>query len=113
MIVAGDDAELARQARELLESIAAVPRFAGSSSEAKARAFCAERLRADGFSVVENEIEFSEFTGKYAVPVLAFVLAVVSLRTNHVYYHHGGALSALTFFAFAVALIVYAGRWLG
>jgi len=113
MIAAGDDAELARQARELFEKIAAVPRFAGSSAEAKARALCAEVLSANGFSVVENELEFSEFTGKYAVPVLSLVLAVVSLRTTHVYYHHGGALPALTFFAFAIALIVYAGRWLG
>jgi len=113
MTFAGDDAELARQARELLETIAAGPRFAGSSSEAKARAICAELLRANGFSVIESPIEFSEFTGKYAVPILSLLLAAVSLRTNHVYYHHGGALSALTFFAFTVALIVYAGRWLG
>jgi hypothetical protein len=30
-----------------------------------------------------------------------------------VYFHHGGALSALTYFAFSLALIVYAGRLLG
>jgi len=109
---AGDDAELARQARELLETIAAEPRFAGGSAEGKARAFCADLLSANGFSVSESPVEFSEFTGKYAVPILSLLLAAASLRTDHVYYSHGGALSALTFFGFAIALIVYAGRWL-
>jgi hypothetical protein len=113
MTFAGDDAELARQARELLDTIAAEPRFAGSSSEGKARAFCATLLADYGFSVTDSRIEFSEFSGKYAVPILALVLAAASLRTNHVYYHHGGAMPAFSFFGFAIALIVYAGRWLG
>ncbi|MFN2603650.1 MAG: M28 family peptidase [Gemmatimonadaceae bacterium] len=113
MTVAGDDAELALQARKLLEKIAAAPRFAGSSSEARARAFCAELLRANGFAVIENQIQFSEFTGKWAVPILSLLLAAASLLINQVYYRHGGALPALTFFAFTTAVIIYAGRWLG
>src|SRR6266567_2617248 len=113
MIPAGDDAELARQARELLETIAAEPRFAGSIPEGKARAFCATLLGENGFSVTESWIEFSEFPGRYAVPILALVLAGASLRTIHVYYHHGGAVPALAVFALTIAVISIAGRWLG
>lgn len=112
MSSAGDDAELARQARELLETIAAGPRLAGSSAEGKARAFCAGQLEENGFSVTERPVEFSQFTGKYAVPVLALMLAVFSLSAVGVYGRYGMGLRALAFYALAIALIDQAGRWL-
>ena len=113
MTFAGDDAELARVAREMLEKIAPEPRFAGSSSEAKARAFCAKQLVANGFSVREMPVEFSEFTGKYAVPLLSLLLAGFSLSTNHIYRRHGGPVVAFVFVVLWIVLIFLLGRWLG
>jgi hypothetical protein len=49
-----------------LAVIGAVPRPAGGSAEAQARAHCAEVLRTAGFDVKEYQFEYSAFPGRYA-----------------------------------------------
>ncbi len=64
---------LAREAKELIDRIAATPRAAGSEDEARARATCAELLRRKGFTVTEEEFVYSAFPGRWAVPLLGLL----------------------------------------
>lgn len=59
---------LARQAKELVDRIAAAPRAAGGEAEARARRMCADVLRENGFSVTEEPFDYSALPGRYAVP---------------------------------------------
>lgn len=70
-----DREALARQAKELIDRIAATPRAAGGEAEARARQLCAEMLRQNGFTVTEETFAYSAFPGRYAVPLVgAFLL---------------------------------------
>lgn len=107
-----DDAELATQARELLEKIASDSRFAGSESEARARKLCATLLAENGLEVSEEPFTFSEFPARLGVPIVALILAVFALGTMPVYHHHGGGRSALWLFALGLVLVLSLSRWL-
>ena len=65
---------LAREAKELIDRIAAEPRAAGGSAEARARALCAELLRQSGFAVTEEDFSYSAFPGRWAVPLVGVLL---------------------------------------
>ncbi|HUR92574.1 MAG TPA: M28 family peptidase [Gemmatimonadaceae bacterium] len=65
---------LARQAKELVDLIAATPRAAGGEAEARARQLCAEMLRQNGFMVTEEPFAYSAFAGRYAVPLVGALL---------------------------------------
>ena len=65
------DEELTRQAKSLVASIAAKPRFAGSAEERDARGFCAEELRRAGLVATEKNFEFSEWPGRFGIPLIA------------------------------------------
>jgi hypothetical protein len=97
---------------ELLRRIGSEPRFAGSQSEARARAVCAEHLAESGFTVVEEPFEFSEFPGRFGVPVAGLILIDVIALTVHVYWRHGGAGSALAVFVLGLCIVWYTARWL-
>lgn len=66
----------ARNAKELIDLIAATPRAAGSEGEARARRLCADRLRANGFTVTEEPFIYSALPGRYAVPLGGALLAM-------------------------------------
>lgn len=106
------DAEVVREANELLEKIASAPRFTGSASEAAARATCANFLESEGFRVIEEKFVFSEFPGRYGAPLSGLLLIAFELRTIHVYRHHGGAGPAILFLALGLALTTALGIWL-
>lgn len=61
---------LAREAKEIIERIAAHPRAPGSEHEARARRYCAEYLSGAGFSVSEEDFDYSPLPGKWAVPAI-------------------------------------------
>jgi Peptidase family M28 len=65
-------------ARRHLERLAAEPRPAGSAAEARAREYCATRLRELGFSVEEEPFQYSALPGRLATP-LAGVASVALL----------------------------------
>jgi acetylornithine deacetylase/succinyl-diaminopimelate desuccinylase-like protein len=106
------DAELASDARGLLEKIASRSRFAGTENEARARELCATVLEAQGFSVSERQFTFSEFPGKYGPSVVAVLLASIALLTSYVYRRHGGAGPAILFLAIGIAVGGAIALWL-
>lgn len=62
--------ELVAEAKRLIDTIAARPRFAGSAEESTARNFCADWLRKAGLDVTEEEFEFSEWPGRWGIPLI-------------------------------------------
>ena len=64
----------AREAKRLVDRIAAEPRAAGCSAEARAREYCGELLDRSGFTVTEENFTYSSFVGRWAVPLVGLVL---------------------------------------
>ncbi|HEX6049134.1 MAG TPA: M28 family peptidase [Gemmatimonadaceae bacterium] len=85
----------AERAADVVRTLAREPRPAGSDAEARARAFCTERLRAAGFDVREEPFEYSSFVGRWGTPV-GGVAALALLLVAHVLARQGKPLSALT-----------------
>jgi hypothetical protein len=77
------------RAIEIVRVLAREPRPAGSEAEARARAYCADRLRAAGFDVREEPFEYSSFVGRWGTPLggaiaLALLLgATLAGRAGH------------------------------
>lgn len=65
------DDQLTGEAKRLIDAIAATPRFAGSDGEAKVRKLCADELRSAGFSINEREFGFSEWPGRWGIPLIS------------------------------------------
>ncbi|MBA3646251.1 MAG: M28 family peptidase [Gemmatimonadaceae bacterium] len=66
----GDD-ELVLEAKRLIDALAASPRFAGSEEEGASRALCTEKLRKAGFTTTETGFDFSEWPGRFGIPLIA------------------------------------------
>jgi hypothetical protein len=75
------DEELVREAKRLIDAIAAKPRFAGSAEEAEARRFCTAELRKAGIVVAEKEFEFSEWPGRWGIPFVSALLVAAATIT--------------------------------
>ena len=99
-------------ARELLEKIASQSRFTGSDREARARKLCAALLEESGLSVTEHPFTFSEFPGRYGVPMVALILGSVALLASHVYFRHGGAVPAMALLGAGIIVVRAISRWL-
>jgi hypothetical protein len=67
------DQELVQRAKDLVERLSQKPRFAGSPDEAEARALCRSELERAGFECVERGFEYSQWPGKWGIPVAAAV----------------------------------------
>ena len=67
----------AERALDIVRVLAREPRPAGSESEARARAYCAEQLRAAGFIVSEEAFEYSAFPGRWGTPLGGLVALAV------------------------------------
>lgn len=83
------DEELLREAKRLIDAVAAKPRFAGSAEEAEARRFCVAELRRAGIVGAEKEFEFSEWPGRWGIPLIAgwilsatLVLSLLAMLTE-------------------------------
>jgi hypothetical protein len=72
------DEDLAGEAKRLIDAIAAKPRFAGSAEEAELRGFCASELRNAGFIAAEKEFEFSEWPGRWGIPLISAMLVAAT-----------------------------------
>jgi len=107
-----DEAGLAKRASELLDEIALQPRFAGTENERSARRICAGRLEEQGMSVSEDEFHFSEFPGRYGVPLVAAVWLLTALLTRYIYLRDGGAAPALAVLLPGLAISGGIGMWL-
>ena len=64
--MAATDAE---RAADIVRALAREPRPAGGEAEARARALCAARLEAAGFTVREEAFEYSSFIGRWGTPI--------------------------------------------
>jgi len=73
------DSELLAEAKRIIDLLARRPRFAGSAEEADARAECARLLTKAGFEVQEREFDFSEWPGRFGVPLMSAVLLIATL----------------------------------
>src|SRR5437868_4747429 len=93
-----------------LARLGAVSRPAGGAAVDEARAYCADVLRAVGFTTIERPFEYSAITGAYATPiagllVIAFAGALAFAPRSRV-----AALVALLVLAFAKVVARYLTR---
>ena len=68
-----------------LDALAKQPRPAGSAAAASARDYCAEQLRALGFTVAMRPFEYSALPGRYGAPIIggtAAILVIVVIATT-------------------------------
>jgi Peptidase family M28 len=98
-------------ARRHLEHLAAEPRPAGSAAEARARAYCAARLRELGFSVQEEPFQYSALPGRLATP-LAGLASVMLLLGAAAAGSSGRALFALAVLAVGGVSLALGALWL-
>ena len=105
---AGDDAAIARAH---LVALASAPRPAGGTEELRARAYCAERLRALGFEVSEEPFAYSTLPGRWATPAIG-VLALLVLLAAGQLGAQGAARASLVLLAAGAAAIAAASVWL-
>jgi hypothetical protein len=111
------DAELLKRAKALLDQLSAVPRFAGSLEEARARATCKEQLELAGFSCRELPFEYSQWPGRWGPPLAAGIQAATILVVARTAVHEG-PLVALVVGAVLLTALVFAAsdakrRWIG
>jgi hypothetical protein len=109
------DAELLQRAKTLLDQLSAVPRFAGSPEEARARATCREHLELAGFSCRELAFEYSQLPGRWGPPLAAAVQAATILVVARTAVHDG-PLFALSVGAALLTALMFASsdakrRW--
>lgn len=97
-------------ARALLAALAVHPRPAGSAAEARARARCADWLRASAFTVRTERFGYSMLPGRYGTP-LGGVAAGATIAGAALLARGGAPGAALALLlAVAIALAVV-GRW--
>jgi hypothetical protein len=83
--------QAAARARHHLEAIASAARPAGSAAEDRARAHCADTLRAAGYHVAEEPFEYSAFPGRWATPLVGAAAVGTLAAAGHVGFRgHGG-----------------------
>jgi hypothetical protein len=73
---------------------------------------CAAHLEESGLTIEHEKFNFSEFPGRFAVPVVGLILATVVGLTVHVFWSHGGALPALGTLVGGSLIVVLVSRWL-
>ena len=73
---------------------------------------CAAHLETSGLTIEHEKFEFSEFPGRYGIPVIGFVFATIVVLTFDAYWNHGGASVALIVLAVGLLIGISASRWL-
>ncbi|MGK2962392.1 MAG: M28 family metallopeptidase [Gemmatimonadaceae bacterium] len=95
----------------ILRELASSPRFAGSEEEARAREYCAEILRKEGFSTYEEKFDYSAFPASWAPPLIALVLILTSLAVARMADAGAGLIAPATGIVVAL-LAAAAGKYL-
>ena len=108
---AAETEELAREAKRLVEELARVPRPAGGAAEQAARALCAARLAALGFTVEESPFAYSSFPGRYATP-LGGACSAIALAAAAYAGSRGVGAAALAVLGGTLALLAPGAAWL-
>ena len=101
-------AQLVERAKSLIDNLAKTPRFAGSAEEATARALCRRELEQAGFSCRELPFAYSQWLGRWAVPLASLTLGVVVYSMSRVVRSGSSLGPAAAFFVTYVA--VWANR---
>jgi hypothetical protein len=73
---------------------------------------CAVHLEESGLSIEYEKFDFSEFPGRFAVPVIGLLLATVVVLTVHVFWNRGGAAPAAVTLAIGALVVIASSRWL-
>ena len=65
--------ELVQRAKDLVQRVSQKPRLAGSQEEAETRALCKRELESAGFACIERPFQYSQWPGRWGIPVAAAV----------------------------------------
>jgi peptidase M28-like protein len=103
--VADDDA-LRNRALELIQALCASPRFAGSPGESNARAICKGELERAGLQCLERPFEYSQWPGKWGIPVAAAVQLATILVVSRMAVMRGPLIALLVGGALYIVLIL-------
>src|SRR6202158_1828622 len=99
------DHELVQRAKDLVERLSRKPRFAGSQEEAEARALCKGELEGAGFECLECPFEYSQWPGRWGVPVAAAVQTAIVFIVALTALQQGRLLALIAGAALYVALL--------
>jgi hypothetical protein len=72
------NAELVARAKTLIDVLSAMPRFAGSDAETRARVRCRRELEQAGYSCRELPFSYSQWLGRWAVPVVSLGFGILT-----------------------------------
>jgi hypothetical protein len=101
----------AQRALDLVRVFAREPRAAGGEAEARARAYCAQQLRAAGFEVSEEPFEYSAFPGRWGTPV-GGIIALVLVTSASAAGRAGEASFAVLILTLGAGALGVLARWL-
>jgi len=83
------DQALVQRAKDLVERLSRKPRFAGSPEETEARELCRSELERAGFECVEREFSYSQWPGRWGIPLSAAAQAATILVVARTAMHQG------------------------
>ena len=110
------DAELVQRAKDLVRRLSEAPRIAGGPEEAGARDLCGHELERAGFVCVERPFEYSQWPGRWGVPVAAAAQAATILLVARMATHEGPIIALVVGSALYIALLLAMGdakrRWI-
>ena len=110
------DAELVKRAKDLVVRLSRKPRFAGSPEEAEARELCRSELERAGFECVERQFEYSQWPGRWGVPLSAAIQTATIFIVARTATHQGPLIALVVGAALYVALVFAAAdvkrRWI-
>jgi hypothetical protein len=109
---AGHSLSRAERAVETVRFLARSARPAGGDDEARARDYCAQRLRSAGFDVREEAFEYSAFPGRWGT-LLGGVLAVAIILVATANGRRASPGVALVWLALGAIALAIAARALG
>lgn len=94
-----------------LKVLAAEPRPAGSDAAARARAYCADTLRALGFNVRESPFTYSAVPGELGTPIAGLV-ALAVIAGSALAALNGRTALALGALVVGASVLLVGGQWL-
>jgi hypothetical protein len=99
------DAELVQRAKDLVERLSLKPRFAGSPEEAEARQLCRGELERAGLECVEHPFNYSQWPGRWGVPLSAVIQTATIFIVARTATHQGPLIALVVGAALYIVLI--------
>jgi acetylornithine deacetylase/succinyl-diaminopimelate desuccinylase-like protein len=99
------DPELVQRAKDLVELLSRKPRFAGSPEETNARQLCRSELERAGFECAERPFEYSQWPGRWGVPVAAVIQTATIFLVARTALHQGPLVALIVGAALYAALL--------